>query len=218
MVHGLPPRTDRFPRPPVRTIPRGEGRVLYFVKGEGKSFRQPSPCQLLPAAGVARRAHPADGDHRRECRMDRRQNEVEPFFLEFQPHQAAQAPVNILLKDDRATRTRGHPRRGLAEIDGICGARSEWCAYFGPYAARLPIRATLDLLLRTFPIRTCTKAKFDRPITARASVSLRAHREVRVPLLGDIDQRRYDKRRHDLLELPRRRSPTRSSSARTEDV
>ena len=34
--------------------------------------------------------------------------------------------------------------------------------YFGPYAHAYAIRSTLDLLLRTFPIRTCTDALFKR--------------------------------------------------------
>ncbi|MEE9205836.1 MAG: excinuclease ABC subunit UvrC, partial [Acidimicrobiia bacterium] len=34
--------------------------------------------------------------------------------------------------------------------------------YFGPYAHAYAIRQTLDLLLRTFPVRTCSNAKFRR--------------------------------------------------------
>jgi excinuclease ABC subunit C len=34
--------------------------------------------------------------------------------------------------------------------------------YFGPYGQAYAIRETLDLLLRTFPIRTCSDNKFDR--------------------------------------------------------
>ena len=42
------------------------------------------------------------------------------------------------------------------------GAKRKGVRYFGPYAHAYAIRETLDLLLRTFPIRTCTKGKFDR--------------------------------------------------------
>jgi excinuclease ABC subunit C len=42
------------------------------------------------------------------------------------------------------------------------GAKRKGVRYFGPYAHAYAIRETLDLLLRTFPIRTCTKSKFER--------------------------------------------------------
>jgi excinuclease ABC subunit C len=42
------------------------------------------------------------------------------------------------------------------------GARKPGVEYFGPYAHAYAIRSTLDLLLRTFPIRTCTDALFKR--------------------------------------------------------
>ena len=42
------------------------------------------------------------------------------------------------------------------------GSKRKGVRYFGPYAHAYAIRETLDLLLRTFPIRTCTNGKFDR--------------------------------------------------------
>ena len=42
------------------------------------------------------------------------------------------------------------------------GRRRKGTQYFGPYAHAYAIRKTLDLLLRTFPIRTCTDALFNR--------------------------------------------------------
>ena len=59
------------------------------------------------------------------------------------------------------------------------GAKRKGVRYFGPYAHAYAIRETLDLLLRTFPIRTCTKNKFDRHHRLGRPVPLRAHREVR---------------------------------------
>ena len=42
------------------------------------------------------------------------------------------------------------------------GRRRKGNRYFGPYGHAYAIRETLDLLLRTFPIRTCTDGKFRR--------------------------------------------------------
>jgi len=40
------------------------------------------------------------------------------------------------------------------------GARRKGVRYFGPYAHAYAIRETLDLLLRSFPVRTCSPGKF----------------------------------------------------------
>ena len=42
------------------------------------------------------------------------------------------------------------------------GRRKKGNRYFGPFGHAYAIRETLDLLLRTFPIRTCTDGKFNR--------------------------------------------------------
>ena len=42
------------------------------------------------------------------------------------------------------------------------GAKRKGVRYFGPFAHAYAIRETLDLLLRTFPIRTCTNGKLQR--------------------------------------------------------
>jgi excinuclease ABC subunit C len=42
------------------------------------------------------------------------------------------------------------------------GAKRKGTRYFGPYAHAYAIRETLDLLLRTFPMRTCSQGVFDR--------------------------------------------------------
>jgi excinuclease ABC subunit C len=44
----------------------------------------------------------------------------------------------------------------------IRGKKKKGNRYFGPYGHAYAIRETLDLLLRTFPIRTCTDGKFNR--------------------------------------------------------
>jgi excinuclease ABC subunit C len=56
-------------------------------------------------------------------------------------------------------------------------------------------------LLRTFPIRTCTKAKFDRHHRL-GRPCLYAHIEkCAAPCVGDIDHDEYDKLVHDLLDF-----------------
>ena len=57
------------------------------------------------------------------------------------------------------------------------GAKRKGTRYFGPYAHAWAIRETVDLLLRVFPVRTCS-----------AGVFKRAHQQGRPCLLGYIDK------------------------------
>ena len=57
----------------------------------------------------------------------------------------------------RAPGRRDPPAAGRAR-----GPKRKGTKYFGPYAHAYAIRETLDLLLRTFPMRTCSKGVFDR--------------------------------------------------------
>jgi excinuclease ABC subunit C len=90
-------------------------------------------------------------------------NEVEALFLEFNLIQKHHPRFNIRYNDDKSypylaiTLDEEWPRAMV-----LRGAKRKGVRYFGPYAHAYAIRETLDLLLRTFPIRTCTKGKFDR--------------------------------------------------------
>src|SRR3546814_18419832 len=70
---------------------------------------------------------------------------------------------NVLLRDDKrypflaVTVTDDWPRPMVMR-----GRKRKGTQYFGPYANAYAIRETLDLLLRTFPLRTCSDNKFGR--------------------------------------------------------
>jgi excinuclease ABC subunit C len=84
-------------------------------------------------------------------------------MLEYTLVQQHQPRYNIRLRDDKSfpylalTRYQKWPRASVMR-----GKRRKGVEYFGPYARAYAIRDTLDLLLRTFPVRTCTDAKFSR--------------------------------------------------------
>jgi excinuclease ABC subunit C len=90
-------------------------------------------------------------------------NEVEALFLENELIKRNQPRFNIRLKDDKS-----YPWLAVTESDEwprarvLRGRKRKGTRYFGPFAHAYAIRETLDLLLRTFPIRTCTDAKFQR--------------------------------------------------------
>ena len=101
------------------------------------------------------------------------------------------------------------------------GAKRKGVRYFGPYAHAYAIRETLDLLLRTFPIRTCTKGKFDRH-QRLGRPCLYAHIEkCAAPCVGAVDPRGVRRPRRRADPVPRRRHrpdprPARQADARGE--
>jgi excinuclease ABC subunit C len=156
-------------RPPAGSIPDtpgsyqfkdAHGRVIYV--GKAKSLRGrlsnyfAAPHTLLPRTRQMVQA--AETVEWIEVR-----NEVEALFLEYNLIKEHRPRFNIRLKDDKSypflavTLDEEWPRAMVMR-----GKKRKGVRYFGPYAHAYAIRETLDLLLRTFPIRTCTNGKFQR--------------------------------------------------------
>src|SRR4029453_9020332 len=127
-------------------------------------------------------------------------NEVEALFLEYNLIKKHRPRFNIRLKDDKSypylaiTLDEEWPRAMVMR-----GAKRKGVRYFGPYAHAYAIRETLDLLLRTFPIRTCINGKFDRHHRL-GRPCLYAHSEKWVaPCVGDVDATEYARLVDELL-------------------
>ena len=119
-------------------------------------------------------------------------NEVEALMLEYSLIKQHQPRFNVRLRDDksypflavtvdeqwpRATVMRGHKRKGTR--------------YFGPYAHAYAIRETLDLLLRSFPIRTCSAAKFNQHERLGRPCLLFHIEKCAGPCVGEIEEMPY---------------------------
>ena len=63
-------------------------------------------------------------------------------------------------------------------IQVMRGAKRKGTRYFGPYAHAWAIRETVDLLLRVFPVRTCSAGVFKRAHQQGRPVPARVHRQV----------------------------------------
>jgi excinuclease ABC subunit C len=156
-------------RPATGTIPEtpgsyqfkdAQGRVLYVGKAANLRSRLSNyfapPETLLPRTRQMVAA--SDTVEWIEVR-----NEVEALFLEYNLIKRHRPRFNVRYKDDKSypylavTLDEEWPRAMVMR-----GAKRKGVRYFGPYAHAYAIRETLDLLLRTFPIRTCTKSKFER--------------------------------------------------------
>ncbi|MGA0220689.1 MAG: excinuclease ABC subunit UvrC, partial [Ilumatobacteraceae bacterium] len=88
-------------------------------------------------------------------------NEVEALMLEYSLIKRHHPRFNVRLRDDKSypllavTTDEEWPRAVV-----VRGRRRRGVRYFGPYAHAYAIRETLDLLLRSFPVRTCSPGKF----------------------------------------------------------
>ena len=166
------------------------GRVLYV--GKAKSLRSRLSNYFGPTESLLPRTRQmvavADTVEWIEVR-----NEVEAIFLEYNLIKRHRPRFNIRYKDDKSypylavTLDEEWPRAMV-----LRGAKRKGVRYFGPYAHAYAIRETLDLLLRTFPIRTCTKGKFDRH-QRLGRPCLYAHIEkCSAPCVGAIGREQYD--------------------------
>jgi excinuclease ABC subunit C len=136
------------------------GRVIYV--GKAKSLRSRLSNYFAPPDTLPERTRQMVAAAASVEWIEVR-NEVEAFFLEYNLIQKHKPRFNIRLKDDKSypflavTLDEEWPRAMVMR-----GAKRKGVRYFGPFAHAYAIRETLDLLLRTFPIRTCTRGKFDR--------------------------------------------------------
>ncbi|MGO3022101.1 MAG: excinuclease ABC subunit UvrC [Brevibacterium sp.] len=104
--------------------------------------------------------------------------EVEALQLEWTWINEFNPRFNVMFRDDKS-----YPYLAITMNDEVPrafitrGKRRKGVKYFGPFAQVWAIKDTLDLLLRAFPMRTCT-----------AGVYRRAERSGRPCLLGYIDK------------------------------
>src|SRR3954452_8027556 len=195
-------------RPPAGTIPDAPGsyqfkdaagRVIYV--GKAKSLRQrlsnyfQSPSALAPrTAQMVANAETVEWIQVR--------NVVEALMLEYSLIQRHQPRFNVRLRDDksypflavtlddewpRPTVMRGHRRHGVR--------------YFVPYGHASAIREPLDLLLRTFPIRTCSDNKFAHHHRLGRPCLLGHIEKCSAPCVDAIEHANYDRLVTDLIEF-----------------
>jgi excinuclease ABC subunit C len=176
-----------------------QGRVLYV--GKASSLRSRLSNYFAPPDSLPPRTRQmvaaAESVEWIEVR-----NEVEALFLEYNLIKRHRPRFNIRYKDDKSypylavTVGEEWPRAMV-----LRGAKRPGVRYFGPYAHAYAIRETLDLLLRTFPIRTCTKSKFDRHHRL-GRPCLYAHIEkCAAPCVGDITSDDYTALVNDMLSF-----------------
>ncbi len=195
-------------RPPAGTIPDApgsyqfkdrDGRVIYV--GKAKSLRSrlsnyfQNPRNLPPR--TAQMVQTAESVEWIEVR-----NEVEALMLEYSLIKQHRPRFNIRLRDDKSypflavTLSDEWPRAMVRR-----GAKDKGTRYYGPYGHAYAIRETLDLLLRTFPIRTCSEHKFDRHAKLGRPCLLFHIEKCAGPCVGEVDKATYDRLVGDLCQF-----------------
>jgi excinuclease ABC subunit C len=129
-------------------------------------------------------------------------NDVEALMLEYSLIKQHKPRFNVRLRDDKSypflavTIGDEWPRAMVRR-----GSRDKTSRYFGPYAHAYAIRETLDSLLRTFPIRTCSDVKFRNHERLGRPCLLFHIEKCTGPCVGEIGHEAYDELVRDLIEF-----------------
>ncbi|MFI1912618.1 excinuclease ABC subunit UvrC [Nocardia sp. NPDC020380] len=161
--------------PGVYKFRDAHGRVIYV--GKAKSLRSRLNSYFADVAGL----HPRTRQMvttAASVEWTVVSTEVEALQLEYNWIKEFDPRFNVRYRDDKSypvlavSLNEEYPR-----VFVYRGARKKGVRYFGPYAHAWAIRETLDLLLRVFPVRTCSAGVFKR------------HNQIGRPcLLGYIDK------------------------------
>src|SRR6266496_1514780 len=155
------PKPEAIPdHPGVYQFKDVAGRVIYV--GKAISLRKRLASYFQPLRNLhPRTAAMVESSDTLEWVLV--QNEVEALQLEYNLIKQHRPRYNVRYRDDKSypwlavTVSEEIPRPRVER-----GAKRKGTRYFGPYAHAYAIRETLDLLLRTFPMRTCSQGVFDR--------------------------------------------------------
>ena len=212
-------------RPPTGTIPElpgsyqfkdVHGRVIYV--GKASNLRQrlsnyfQSPRNMHPrTAQMVTTAETVEWTTVR--------NEVEALMLEFSLIKQHNPRFNVRLRDDKS-----YPFLAVTVDDEwpralvMRGRKRKGTRYFGPYAHAYAIRDTLDLLLRSFPIRTCSPAKFNQHERLGRPCLLFHIEKCSGPCVGEIDPGGVPPAGRRTLRVPRRRHRRHRQAPRGRDA
>lgn len=195
-------------RPPAGTIPDTpgsyqfkdvHGRVIYVGKAHSLRSRL-SNYFVTPTALQPRTAAMVAAAETVEWIQVR--NDVEALLLENSLIKQHQPRFNIRLRDDKSypflavTLDQEWPRPMVMR-----GRKRNGVRYFGPYGHAYAIRETLDLLLRTFPLRTCSDNKFDMHHRLGRPCLLFHIEKCSGPCVGEVTKEEYAEVTQGLLDF-----------------
>jgi excinuclease ABC subunit C len=195
-------------RPAVGSIPEqpgvyrfrdSSGRVIYV--GKAKSLRQRLNSYFADLANLHPRTQTmvttAAG-----VEWTTVNTEVEALQLEYAWIKEYDPRFNVKYRDDKSypylavTMGDEFPR-----VQVMRGAKRKGTRYFGPYAHAWAIRETVDLLLRVFPVRTCSSGVFKRAGQIGRPCLLGYIEKCSAPCVGRVDEEQHRRLAEDFCDF-----------------
>ena len=170
-------------RPGVYLFRDRDGRVIYV--GKAKSLRARTSNYFGPELHPRTRAMV---EAAADLEWIVTSSEVEALHLEVNLIKEHRPRYNVRYRDDKSypylaiTLNEEFPRARVMR-----GPKKKGVRYYGPFANAYAIRDTLDLLLRTFPMRTCSQGVFDRCRRRRRPCLLYDIERCAGPCVGAVD-------------------------------
>ncbi|HVL64507.1 MAG TPA: excinuclease ABC subunit UvrC [Actinomycetota bacterium] len=174
-------------RPGVYLFRDAHGRVVYV--GKAKSLR--SRLSNYFAMDLHPRTR-AMVEAARDVEWIVTDSEVEALHLEVTLIKEHRPRYNVRYRDDKSypylaiTLDEPFPRARVYR-----GPKRKGVRYYGPFAHAYAIRDTLDLLLRTFPMRTCSQGVFDRCRRRGRPCLLYDIERCAGPCVGAVDEEQH---------------------------
>ncbi len=177
----------------------GDGRIIYVGKAKSlrnrvnSYFQDPRNLHHRTAQMVSTAA---------SVEWIQVATELDALRLEYSLSQRHQPRFNVRLRDDKS-----YPFLAITMLDDwpramvMRGKRKRGNRYFGPYGHAYAIRDTLDLLLRTFPIRTCSDNKLAEHQRLGRPCLLFHIEQCAGPCVGEVTTEDYDAMVRDLIRF-----------------
>lgn len=179
------PKPGEIPTDPgVYRFRDSHGRVIYVGKAKSLRPRLSSYFQDITALHP-RTATMVTTAASVEWTVVR--TEVEALQLEYSWIKEFDPRFNVKYRDDKSypflavTMGEEYPRAQVMR-----GAKRKGTRYFGPYGHAWAIRETLDLLLRVFPLRTCSSGVFKRAASSGRPCLLGYIDKCSAPCVGRV--------------------------------
>ncbi|MFG2331330.1 excinuclease ABC subunit UvrC [Streptomyces sp. NPDC048604] len=180
------PKPGEIPDSPGVYKFRDEHRRVIYV-GKAKSLRQRLANYFQPLASL----HPRTATMvttAASVEWTVVSTEVEALQLEYSWIKEFDPRFNVKYRDDKSypylavTLNEEYPR-----VQVMRGQKKKGVRYFGPYAHAWAIRETVDLMLRVFPVRTCSAGVFRNAASAGRPCLLGYIGKCSAPCVGRID-------------------------------
>ena len=175
----------------------GHGNIIYVGKAKNLRSRVNSYFGNKKTMAARTQRMMQEATHLEWIQV---RNELEALMLEFTLIKEHKPRFNVDLKDNKSypylsvTMNEKWPRPSITR-----GKRKRGVRYFGPYGNVKAIRETLDLLIKSFPLRTCSNVKFNEHEKTGKPCLLFHIEKCSGPCVEKITKKDYDTLVSDLL-------------------